>query len=380
MKSILRFFRLLIVLSLVISIGVVVWGYLTLESALDQPLQVELVQNLDVPAGSSPARILSQLEREGVLHSAVWLRRYWQWQKPQAVMQTGEYVMEPGMTAAQLLQRLASGEVLQRSVTLVEGWTFKQVREQLARAERLQQTLDPSWSMEEVMTALGLDGIHAEGQFFPDTYQYTFGMSDRDILLRAYGRMQRVLEEAWASRLPDLPIETPYEALILASIIERETGVPSERGEIAGVFTRRLNIGMRLQTDPTVIYGMGDEYEGRIRIRHLRQHTPYNTYTIDGLPPTPIAMPGREALMAAVNPEPGTSLYFVARGDGSHVFSNNLQEHNRAVRRYQIEQRAANYRSSPAPIPAPEPVPEAEQAGDAETDDVDAAQIDKAEP
>ncbi|MBQ0741709.1 MAG: endolytic transglycosylase MltG [Pseudomonas sp.] len=348
-KSILRFFRLLIVLTIFLVGGVALWGYFTLQSALDQPLQVEQVQNLDVPSGSSPARIFSRLEQDGILHSSEWLRRYWQWQKPDAVLQVGEYVMEPGMTAEDLLQRLANAEVLQRSVTLVEGWTFKQVRDQLARAERLQQTLDPDWSMEKVMEELGLKGVHAEGQFFPDTYQYTFGMSDRDILLRAYERMQSVLEEAWASRAENLPIKTPYEALILASIIERETGVPHERDEIAGVFTRRLQIGMRLQTDPTVIYGMGDEYEGRIRLRHLREPTAYNTYTIDGLPPTPIAMPGREALIAAVTPKKGSSLYFVAKGDGSHVFSNSLQEHNQAVRRFQIEQRAADYRSSPAP-------------------------------
>ncbi|WP_231703210.1 endolytic transglycosylase MltG [Halopseudomonas pelagia] len=358
MKSILRLFRLLFVLTLFLVGGLALWGYFTLQSALDQPLQVELVQNLDVPSGSSPARIFSRLEQDGILHSSEWLRRYWQWQKPDAVLQVGEYVMEPGMTAEDLLQRLANAEVLQRSVTLVEGWTFKQVRDQLSRAERLQQTLDPDWSMEKVMDELGLKGVHAEGQFFPDTYQYTFGMSDRDILLRAYERMQHVLEEAWASRAENLPIKTPYEALILASIIERETGVPHERDEIAGVFTRRLQIGMRLQTDPTVIYGMGDDYEGRIRLRHLREPTAYNTYTIDGLPPTPIAMPGREALIAAVTPKKGSSLYFVAKGDGSHVFSNSLQEHNQAVRRFQIEQRAADYRSSPAPADQTE---EAEQ-------------------
>lgn len=344
-----KLFRLAFVLLVISFIGVMLWGYFTLQSALDQPLQIEQVQNLDVPPGSSPARIFLQLERDGVLHSSAWLRRYWQWQTPNAVLQVGEYVMQPGMSADDLLQRLATGAVLQRSVTLVEGWTFKQVREQLSRSERLQQTHDPDWSMDQVMASLDLKGVHAEGQFFPDTYQYTFGMSDRDILLRAYERMQRVLEEVWASRAENLPINTPYEALILASIIERETGVPSERGEIAGVFTRRLHIGMRLQTDPTVIYGMGDDYDGRIRLRHLRQPTAYNTYTIDGLPPTPIAMPGREALMAAVDPKDGTSLYFVAKGDGSHVFSNSLQEHNAAVRRFQIEQRAADYRSSPAP-------------------------------
>ena len=161
-----------------------------------------------------------------------------------------------------------------------------------------------------------------------------------------------MLAEVWDTRADNLPIKSPYEALILASIVEKETGVPSERGQIAGVFTRRLQIGMRLQTDPTVIYGMGADYQGNIRRRHLQQATPYNTYVIDGLPPTPIAMPGREALEAAVKPEPGKSLYFVAKGDGSHVFSNSLSEHNRAVRAYQL-QRRSDYRSSPAPEAAP---------------------------
>lgn len=254
------------------------------------------------------------------------------------------------MTAADLLRRLDAGEVIRRSVTLVEGWNFNQVRQQLARAERLQQTLDPEASNEHVMTALGLDGIHAEGRFFPDTYQYTFGMSDREVLLRAYQRMEDVLDEVWQKRANDLPIDTPYEALILASIVEKETGVPRERGQIAGVFSRRLNMGMRLQTDPTVIYGMGEAYEGNIRRSDLREPTAYNTYTIDGLPPTPIAMPGRESLEAAVNPQSGSSLYFVARGDGSHIFSDSLREHNRAVQQYQIRQRAESYRSSPAPV------------------------------
>lgn len=350
MKLIIRFITLCVVFSALIAVSVAVWGYLTLQSTIHQPLLIEAPRSVDVMPGSTPARVFSNLEQEGVLQRSVWLRRYWQWQKPGAILQAGEYVMEPGMTAGDLLQRMGSGAVLQRTVTLVEGWNFKQVREQLARAERLEQTLDPEWSMQETMVHLGLEGIHAEGQFFPDTYQYTLGMSDRDILLRAYGRMQAVLEEVWAERADNLPIDSAYEALILASIIERETGVPRERGEIAGVFTRRLQIGMRLQTDPTVIYGMGDSYTGRIRRSNLREPTPYNTYTIDGLPPTPIAMPGREALQAAVNPEDGTSLYFVARGDGSHVFSDNLRDHNRAVRHYQIEQRAANYRSSPAPV------------------------------
>lgn len=348
MKSILRYILLVLVIAAFSLLGVGVWGYATMQAALQQPVRVEQPTTLEVPVGSTPGRVLGKLERDGVLERSQWLRRYWQWQMPQAVLQVGEYALEPGMTAAALLERLDAGDVVRRSVTLVEGWNFQQVRQQLARAERLQQTLDPEASPEQIMTALGLEGIHPEGRFFPDTYQYTFGMTDRDILLRSYQRMGEVLEEVWQERAEDLPIDTPYEALILASIVEKETGVPEERGEIAGVFTRRMRIGMRLQTDPTVIYGMGDAYQGNIRRSDLRQPTAYNTYTIDGLPPTPIAMPGREALEAAVNPESGTSLYFVARGDGSHIFSDSLREHNQAVQQYQIRQRAENYRSSPA--------------------------------
>jgi UPF0755 protein len=347
-KLILRLIRLVVVISILFIFTCGVWGYFTLQSALSQPLQVVEPASMDVAPGSTPARVLEQLERDGIIERAHWLRRYWQWLMPDAVLHVGEYQLEPGMSAADLLRRLDAGEVTRRSVTLVEGWTFNQVRHQLARAERLQQTLDLGVSNEQVMIDLGLEDIHPEGRFFPDTYQYTFGMSDRDVLLRSYQRMEEVLEEVWEQRADNLPIDTPYEALILASIVEKETGVPHERGQIAGVFTRRLNIGMRLQTDPTVIYGMGEAYEGNIRRRDLREHTAYNTYTIDGLPPTPIAMPGRRALEAAVSPQSGTSLYFVARGDGSHIFSDSLVDHNRAVQQYQIRQRAERYRSSPA--------------------------------
>jgi UPF0755 protein len=349
-KRFIRYLVLLVVLLVFSGVAALLGGYLVMQATLNQSLQLQVVDTLDVPPGSSPARVLAEMEQRGILVRAAWLRRYWQWRMPPTVLQVGEYTLNPGMTARDFLGILHRGEVLQRSITLVDGWNFNQFRQALGRAERLQQTLPADLPIEQVMAELGLDDAHPEGLFFPDTYQYTLGMSDRDILLRAYQRMQDVLARVWEQRAEGLPIETPYEALILASIIERETGVPHERDEIAGVFTRRLQLGMRLQTDPTVIYGMGDAYQGRIRREHLRQPTPYNTYVIDGLPPTPIAMPGREALIAAVNPKPGTSLYFVARGDGSHVFSDNLPDHNRAVRKYQIEQRARDYRSSPAPV------------------------------
>ena len=348
MKLIIKILSLLIVFTVVLILAVGSWGYFTLQATLSQPLRIELVDTLEVPTGSTPARVFSRLESEGVIERAGWVRRYWQWQMPDAVLQVGEYRIEPGMDVHALLDLLQRGEVIQRSVTLVEGWNFSQFRSALARAERLQQTLPEEWSNDQVAAELELSVDHPEGMFFPDTYVYTLGMTDRDILNQAHQRMQQEMTEAWEQRAEGLPISTPYEALILASIIEKETGVPHERGEIAGVFARRLKIGMRLQTDPTVIYGMGENYQGRIRRSDLRRPTPYNTYTIDGLPPTPIAMPGREALRAAVNPEPGKTLYFVARGDGSHVFSETLRQHNRAVRNYQIN-RASNYRSSPPP-------------------------------
>ena len=348
MKSIGKFLVVVLFLSVVTALCGGVWGFVTLQRALHQPLQLSEPETLVVQPGSSPARVFSELQQQGVLHDAAWLRRYWQWQMEGAVLHVGEYQLQPEMTAAELLHMMERGEVLQRSVTLVEGWNFRQVRAALRDADKLEQSLDAELSDAEVMTSLGFEGEHPEGRFFPDTYQYTLGMSDQDILRRAHERMASVLAEVWETRADNLPINSPYEALILASIVERETGVPSERGQIAGVFTRRLQIGMRLQTDPTVIYGMGADYQGKIRRRHLQQATPYNTYVIDGLPPTPIAMPGRGALEAAVNPEPGKSLYFVAKGDGSHVFSNSLNEHNRAVRAYQL-QRRSDYRSSPAP-------------------------------
>ena len=349
MKSFGKIVIYLIVLSLVLAAGVGAWGYLTLQATLNQPLRIEITDTLEVPPGSSPARLFSRLEGSGIIERANWVRRYWQWQMPDTVLQVGEYRLEPDMDVQALLGVLQRGEVIQRSVTLVEGWNFSQFRSALARAERLQQTLPGDWSNEQVAAELELSAEHPEGLFFPDTYLYTLGMSDRDILQRAHQRMQQVLDEVWEQRAENLPIKTAYEALILASIIEKETGVPHERGEIAGVFTRRLQRGMRLQTDPTVIYGMGENWQGNIRRSDLRRPTPYNTYTIDGLPPTPIAMPGRDSLLAAVNPLPGKSLFFVARGDGSHVFSETLQQHNRAVRNYQILNRASNYRSSPPP-------------------------------
>ncbi len=334
-------------LFLAIAVALVFWMQ---REVLEQSLHVEAEQVLNVPAGSTPNGLLLQLEQQGALRGAFWLRLTWRLQGYVQPLHTGEYQLEPGMTVAQLLEKWRTGDILQHRVTLVEGWNFQQVRAALARQEKLEQTLGEA-SNSDIMRELGQANVHPEGRFFPDTYNFVRGQSDLDILRQANQRLQQVLAEEWAERADDLPYKNPDEALIMASIIEKETGVAHEREEISGVFNRRLKIGMLLQTDPTVIYGMGDNYTGKITRADLRRPTPYNTYVIAGLPPTPIAMVGREAIYAALHPKAGKSLYFVARGDGSHVFSNTLAEHNKAVREYQIKRRA-DYRSSPAPAVA----------------------------
>ena len=317
---------------------------------LEQPLQVDAEYVLNVPAGSTPNAMLLQLQQEGVLRGAFWLRLSWRLRGHVQSLHKGEYQLTPAMDVAQLLEKWRVGDVLQYRVTLVEGWSFRQVRKALTQQDKLQQTLGEV-SDSELMRQLEQANVHPEGRFFPDTYNFVRGQSDFDILRQANQRLQKVLAEEWTGRADNLPYRNADEALVMASIIEKETGVAHEREEIAGVFIRRLAIGMLLQTDPTVIYGMGERYTGKITRADLRQPTPYNTYVIAGLPPTPIAMVGREAIYAALHPKPGKSLYFVARGDGSHVFSNSLAEHNKAVREYQLKRRA-DYRSSPAPAAA----------------------------
>jgi UPF0755 protein len=241
----------------------------------------------------------------------------------------------PGTSPRKLLSMLVRGEEALKSVTLVEGWTFTQVLAALQKAEQLEpDTL--ALSPEIIMQNLDKPGVHPEGRFFPDTYTYAKGSSDLAVLKRAARAMDKRLDDAWALRQPDTPLKTPEQALILASIIEKETGMSADRAEIGGVFTNRLRMGMLLQTDPTVIYGMGKQYDGKLRKRHLQADTPYNTYTRAGLPPTPIAMPGKAALLAAVQPAPTQALYFVSRNDGTgrSQFSSNLDEHNRAVNKY----------------------------------------------
>ncbi|MBF8781300.1 endolytic transglycosylase MltG [Pseudomonas fulva] len=347
-----RLFLLLLETALILAGLALGWSAWKVGTVVEQPLAVSQERMLDVPTGTTPNRMFYRMQQDGLLEDAFWLRLYWRFNMAGTPLHTGEYRLTPGMTVEDLFDAWRRGDVVQYNLTLVEGWTFRQVRAAVARHEKIKQTL-AGLSDNEVMERLGHVGVFPEGRFFPDTYRFVRGMTDVELLQQAYMRLEEVLAREWAGRAPDLPYRDPYQALIMASLIEKETGVPQERGQIAGVFVRRLQLGMMLQTDPTVIYGMGERYNGRITRADLREPTPYNTYTMTGLPPTPIAMVGREAIHAALNPAPGNSLYFVARGDGSHVFSDDLDDHNTAVREYQLKRRA-DYRSSPAPQPRPE--------------------------
>lgn len=357
-----RKFLLLLEMGLILAGLAVGWSAWKVNSVLQQPLHVTQERLLDVPNGTTPNRMFYRMQNEGLLDDAVWLRLYWRFNMAGTPLHTGEYRLTPGMTVEQLFDAWRRADVVQYNLTLVEGWTFRQVRSAVAKHEKIKHTLD-GLSDSEVMDKLGHTGVFPEGRFFPDTYRFVRGMSDVELLQQAYMRLDEVLAKEWAERTTDLPYRDPYQALIMASLVEKETGIPQERGQIAGVFVRRLRLGMMLQTDPTVIYGMGERYNGKITRADLREPTPYNTYTITGLPPTPIAMVGREAIHAALNPSDGTSLYFVARGDGSHVFSDDLDDHNSAVREFQLKRRA-DYRSSPASPsqPEPQPQPDADKA------------------
>ncbi len=307
-------------------------------SGADEPHVIE------VASGSSLTKLAHQMADQGLLKHPVLFTAYARL-TGQTSIRVGEYQLDSDATPRRLIELLMSGKVIHYQLTFPEGINFREWLSLLAMQSKLTQDLQ-GLDAQELLRQLGLDLDHPEGWFFPDTYSYSVGDSDRDILLRAHDQMREVLDDEWRSREDGLPYKSSYEALILASIVEKETGVGSERSQIAGVFIRRMKKGMRLQTDPTVIYGLGNQYQGNITRRHLKQETPYNTYLIKGLPPTPIAMPGREAIHATLHPAEGDALYFVAKGDGSHYFSATLDEHLQAVRRYQL-QRHKNYRSSP---------------------------------
>jgi UPF0755 protein len=329
-----RVFTSLLVLIFVgalLSFGAALWW-------LNEPIPLRLapgsqVVDLEIEPGTPASGVADVIVASGADVPAIFLHAWFRFSGQARLIKAGSYELVPGTTPQKLLSMLVRGDQALKSVTLVEGWTFNQVRAVLQKAEQLApDTL--GLAPEIIMQKLGKPGVHPEGRFFPDTYTYAKGSSDLAVLKRAARAMDKRLDAAWALRNPDTPLKTPDEALILASIVEKETGKSSDRAQIGGVFTNRLRLGMMLQTDPTVIYGMGAQFDGNLRKRDLLADTPYNTYTRAGLPPTPIAMPGKAALLAAVQPAPTKAIYFVAKGDGSSHFSSSLDEHNRAVNKY----------------------------------------------
>lgn len=323
-------------------LGVVIAGLLLTAGAaywwLNNPMPLMLqpgseVADLEIEFGTTADAVAENVASSGADVSVPLLQAWFRLSGQARLIKAGSYEITPGTTPRKLLSILVRGEETLKSITLVEGWNFMQVRAMLQKAEQLTQDT-AALSPESIMEKLGKPGVHPEGRFFPDTYTYAKGASDLAVLKRAARAMDRRLEAAWSMRSSDTPLASADQALILASIVEKETGKPSDRGQIGGVFSNRLRLGMPLQTDPTVIYGLGTSFDGNLRKRDLQQDTPYNTYTRNGLPPTPIAMPGKAALLAAVQPAPTKALYFVSRGDGSSEFSESLDGHNRAVNKY----------------------------------------------
>ncbi len=301
----------------------------------DTPLKLPVSETMyEIPPGTSLHQLAYKLHERGIIEYPRLFILLGRELDVDRRLQAGEYRLATGMTPRTLLQLLAGGKVIQHAITLVEGQTFHEMLLRIQAHPLIEVTLQ-GLDNTGIMSRLGHPGIQPEGRFLPDTYHFTRGTTDLALLQRAFDAMLKYLESAWRDRDADLPLRTPEEALILASIVEKETGLAEERPVIAGVFIRRLQRGMRLQTDPTVIYGLGEQFDGNLRRRDLEKDTPYNTYTRDGLPPTPIAMPGAAAITAVLHPAPGDSLFFVSRGDGGHYFSRNLEEHNLAVDKYQ---------------------------------------------
>lgn len=333
LRHLLRSFSLALLAILIFAIA---WGAMEYHRFTTAPLNTGGGgMSYEVAPGMTLKKIAQDLQQRGVLAHASYLVWFSYLQNKGRSIRAGEYTLAPGTTPSQLLDYLASGKVTEYSLTLVEGWTFRQVMDAIGGHEKLHHTLT-GLDERAIMAKLGFAGQPAEGRFYPDTYRFPKGTTDVAFLQRAHRAMDQHLQQEWRNRSTDSPLRTPDEALTLASIVEKETGLASERPLIAGVFVRRLRIGMPLQTDPTVIYGLGEAFDGNLRRRDLESDTPYNTYMHTGLPPAPIAMPSADAIHAALHPAPGDALYFVARGDGGHVFSASLEQHNRAVFKYQL--------------------------------------------
>ncbi|MFM8864590.1 MAG: endolytic transglycosylase MltG [Limnohabitans sp.] len=323
----------LLLLVLMSGLGVLWWLHQPLDTGASQP-----TLDLAIEPGTTPRGVAQAVVDAGVQTSSDALYLWFRLSGKDRQIRAGSYEISPGTSPHRLLAMLVRGEESLRTVTLVEGWNWRQLRQALAKAELLQGD-SRGLSDEALMARLGRPGVAPEGRFYPDTYSYAKHSSDLKLLERALKAMDRQLAKAWAARAPGIALQRPEEALVLASIVEKETGKASDRPMISSVFHNRLRIGMRLQTDPTVIYGLGESFDGNLRKVHLQTDSPWNTYTRGGLPPTPIAMPGKPALLAAVQPASSQALYFVAKGDGSSHFSASLDEHNRAVNRYQRVQK-----------------------------------------
>jgi UPF0755 protein len=331
-----RFARVLLLVALAATAAAVSLA----TSWLNRPLVLAgETAEFSVEPGTTSREIAEGWVRAGVQTSPFLLYQWFRWSGRARQIRAGSYEIGAGTTPIRLLEKMVRGDETLAVVRFIEGWTFRQIRAELARAEGLKPTI-ATMSDSDVMTAIGAPGISPEGRFHPDTYAYSKGSSDLALLKRAYRAMAKRLAEAWQERDPATPLQSADEALTLASIVEKETGVAADRGRVAGVLLNRLRIGMPLQTDPTVIYGLGTAFDGNLHKRDLLTDGPYNSYTRAGLPPTPIAVPGRASLLAAVRPEQTKALYFVSRGDGSSEFSETLADHNRAVNRYQRNPKA----------------------------------------
>jgi UPF0755 protein len=312
---------------------------------LQAPLNIPENTTIEVLSGQTLGHVDRKLTQQKILPAAKILTLYMRAIGMEKSLKAGEYALPTNTNIIMLADILVSGKSIEYQVTLVEGLTIKEVLIHLNTVETLMSDVSID-QLPSLMEQLG-QSVNPEGMFYPDTYNYVKGTKVSSLLKQSNEKLERVLAQEWDGREKNLPYKNAYEALIMASIVEKETGQPNERSEIAGVFVRRLNKRMRLQTDPTVIYGLFDEYKGNITRKHLRQYTPYNTYKIPALPPTPIALAGREAIRAALHPKKGESIYFVAKGDGSHYFSSTLAEHQKAVQKYQIRSRKQNYQSAP---------------------------------
>lgn len=350
MRALVRLFKLLLVLAVITA----AWAWFDAQKMLDARLPIIRPTPVEIDSGSTLATVLDRLAARGLLGSVrtpLYLRAYARFTGDEGRIKAGEYELQPGLTPRGLLDLFVSGKVKLHELVIVEGWSFAQALQAVHDAPALKHTLARA-SPAAVMEAIGQPGVHPEGRFLPETYRFPRGTTDVSFLRRAFDAMEKALTEEWARRGPSTTLATPLDALILASIVEKETAVPDERTQIAGVFLRRLQRNMRLQTDPTVIYGMGAGFDGNLRRTDLETDTPYNSYLREGLPPTPICLPGRASIHAALHPAAGTSLYFVARGDGSHQFSDTLEQHTAAVRRYQLKQAP---RAGPNPDPTVRP-------------------------